>query len=203
MAGEVPKHQVFWLLFTSFYYESINFEKMELKSPIKFVKLPMRLGSFLLLSFEAILLDYIFSWWFFLSTNPCCSKAYVFGYYIVTPAFFWLIFVCNVFLKPTTLLLPFAKGYFLWYSKLSVSSLVVPDSLQPHVLQLTRLLCPWGFPDKDTGVGCPFLLQRIFLTQGSNLGPWTAGRFFTNWATREALLWCKFAYLNSKWLEFW
>ena len=90
---------------------------MELKSPIKFVKLPMRPGSFLFLSFEAILLDYIFSWWFFLSTNPCWSKAYVFWYYIVIPAFFWLIFVCYVFLKPTTLLLPFAKGYFLWYSK--------------------------------------------------------------------------------------
>ena len=26
------------------------------------------------------------------------------------------------------------------------------------------------FPSKNTGVGCHFLLQRIFLTQGSNLG---------------------------------
>ena len=34
---------------------------------------------------------------------------------------------------------------------------------------LPRLLCPWGFPGKNTGVGCPFLLQGIFLTQGSNL----------------------------------
>ena len=33
-----------------------------------------------------------------------------------------------------------------------------------------RLLCPWDFPDKNTGVGCHFLLQGIFLTQGSNLG---------------------------------
>ena len=31
-----------------------------------------------------------------------------------------------------------------------------------------RLLCPWGFPSKNTGVGCHFLLQGIFLTQGSN-----------------------------------
>ena len=31
-----------------------------------------------------------------------------------------------------------------------------------------RLLCPWNFPGKNTGVGCYFLLQRIFLTQGSN-----------------------------------
>ena len=32
------------------------------------------------------------------------------------------------------------------------------------------LLRPWDFPGKSTGVGCHFLLQRIFPTQGSNLG---------------------------------
>ena len=32
------------------------------------------------------------------------------------------------------------------------------------------LLHPWDFPGKSIGVGCHFLLQRIFLTQGSNLG---------------------------------
>ena len=31
-----------------------------------------------------------------------------------------------------------------------------------------RLLCAWNFPSKNTGVCCHFLLQRIFLTQGSN-----------------------------------
>ena len=31
-----------------------------------------------------------------------------------------------------------------------------------------RLLCPWYFPGKNTGVGCHFLLQEIFPTQGSN-----------------------------------
>jgi len=29
---------------------------------------------------------------------------------------------------------------------------------------------PWGFPGKNTGVGCHFLLQGIFPTQGSNPG---------------------------------
>ena len=29
------------------------------------------------------------------------------------------------------------------------------------------ILCPWGFPSKNTGVGCYFL-QGIFLTEGSN-----------------------------------
>ena len=32
-----------------------------------------------------------------------------------------------------------------------------------------RLLCPWGSPGKNTGVGCHAFLQRIFLTQKSNL----------------------------------
>ena len=35
-------------------------------------------------------------------------------------------------------------------------------------------LCPWDFPGKNTGVGCHFLLQGIFLTLGWNLHllPW-------------------------------
>ena len=45
---------------------------------------------------------------------------------------------------------------------------VVSDSLQPHGLQPTRLLCPWDFPHKNTGVGCHFLLHGIFPTQGSS-----------------------------------
>ena len=36
---------------------------------------------------------------------------------------------------------------------------VVSDSVRPHRLQPTRLLCPWDFPGKNTGVGCHFLLQ--------------------------------------------
>ena len=32
------------------------------------------------------------------------------------------------------------------------------------------LLHPWDFPGKDSGVGCHFLLQGIFLTQGLNPG---------------------------------
>ena len=36
---------------------------------------------------------------------------------------------------------------------------VVSHSLQPHGLQPTRLLCPWDFPGKSTGVGCHCLLQ--------------------------------------------
>ena len=39
-----------------------------------------------------------------------------------------------------------------------------------HELWHARLLCPWTFPDKKTGVGCHTLLQGTFLTQGVNLG---------------------------------
>ena len=47
---------------------------------------------------------------------------------------------------------------------------VVSDSLRPHGRLPTRLLCPWDFPCKSTGVGCHFLLQSIFPTQGLNPG---------------------------------
>ena len=40
--------------------------------------------------------------------------------------------------------------------------------LWPHGLQPTKLLYPCDFPVKNTGVGCHFLLQESFPTQGSN-----------------------------------
>ena len=64
----------------------------------------------------------------------------------------------------------------------------------PWTVACTRLLCPWDFPGKNTGVDCHFLLHRIFLTQGSNCGlrDWTqvfslTGRHFTLWATGKLL----------------
>ena len=36
---------------------------------------------------------------------------------------------------------------------------VLSNSSWPHGLQLTRLLCPWDFPGKSTGVGCHCLLH--------------------------------------------
>ena len=62
----------------------------------------------------------------------------------------------------------------LWIStcdiNMCVSYSVMSDFLQPHGLYLTRLLCSWNSPSKNTGVGCHYLLQGIFPTQGSNLG---------------------------------
>ena len=51
-----------------------------------------------------------------------------------------------------------------------VSCSAVPASLRPHRVLPTRLLHPWDFPGKNTGVGWCFLLQGVFLTQISNLG---------------------------------
>ena len=53
------------------------------------------------------------------------------------------------------------------------------DCMQP-----TSLLCPWNFLEgKNTRVGCRFLLQGLFLTQGfkstTSASPDLAGRFFT------------------------
>ena len=67
-----------------------------------------------------------------------------------------------------------------------------------------RLLCPWDSSGKNTGVGCPALLQGIVPTPGSNPHPLTSpalvGRFFfitsTTW---EALLLFR---MEQKWQRF-
>ena len=67
---------------------------------------------------------------------------------------------------------------------------VMLDSLRPHGLQPTRFLCSWDSPGKNSGVGCHALLQKSFLTQGSNWHllhlPALAGWFFTTSSTWEA-----------------
>ena len=45
----------------------------------------------------------------------------------------------------------------------------MPNSLWPCRLYLTKLLCPWDSPGKNTEVGWHTLLQEIFPTQGLNL----------------------------------
>ena len=46
---------------------------------------------------------------------------------------------------------------------------IVANSLPCLGLQPPRLFCLWTLPGKNTKVGCHFLLQGIFPTQGSNL----------------------------------
>ena len=47
---------------------------------------------------------------------------------------------------------------------------------------------PWSFSGKSTGVGYHFLLQEIFLTQGSNLGPLHCTQTVYHLSHREALI---------------
>ena len=61
-----------------------------------------------------------------------------------------------------------------------------------HV-QLFAHFCPWNFPGKNTGVGCHFILQGIFLIQGSNprllcLLPWQANSLLLVPPQRPTLL---------------
>ena len=49
-----------------------------------------------------------------------------------------------------------------------ISRTAASDSLRPHGLQPTRLLCPWDFPSKNIEGGCHFLRQGLFPIQGSN-----------------------------------
>ena len=48
-----------------------------------------------------------------------------------------------------------------------LSHSAMSNSLRPHGLQPARSLCPLKFSRQDSGVGCHFLFQGIFPTQGS------------------------------------
>ena len=63
---------------------------------------------------------------------------------------------------------------------------VMSNSLWPYRLWATRFLWPWDSPGKNTGVGCHFLLQGIFPTQGLNLHLLHCRWILYHWATRDA-----------------
>ena len=56
-----------------------------------------------------------------------------------------------------------------WFVGLTDLTPAMSDSLQQYRLQPANLLCSWDSPGKKTGVGCHFLLQGVFPTEGSNL----------------------------------
>ena len=86
----------------------------------------------------------------------------------------------------------------MWVCACSFTS-VMSDSLWSHGLWPTRLLYPWNSLGKNTGVNCHFLLQGIFLTQGSNSNflhlPALKHGFFTISATWEPV---SYALLNRR-----
>ena len=73
---------------------------------------------------------------------------------------------------------------------------VVSDSSRPHGLQTTRLLCPWDFPGKSTGVGCHCLL-RYRGTTASKLEDLLIGRC----GTSLLLLLCQWNKQDHQWRE--
>ena len=59
------------------------------------------------------------------------------------------------------------------------------DSLRPHGLWPTRLLCPRSSPGNNTLVGCHSFLQGLFPPRDRTRVSCIAGRFFTIGATRD------------------
>ena len=74
-----------------------------------------------------------------------CFCSYMFQTNKLGPTFYTLESLCN---NPEFWLL-FKNCYALGHS-------IVSDSLWPFGLQTTKLLCPWDFSVKNTGVGCHF-----------------------------------------------
>ena len=77
----------------------------------------------------------------------------------------------------------------LWCIQLFAISWTVP----------TRLLHPWNFPGKNTGVGCHFLIQGIFppgIKSASFMYPALAGRFFTTAPPGKPHIMSSFLYLS-------
>ena len=61
-----------------------------------------------------------------------------------------------------------------------------PTLCHPTYCSSPKVLCPWDFPDKNTGVGCHVLLQGIFPTQESNLGLLHCRQILHHWDSWEA-----------------
>ena len=67
---------------------------------------------------------------------------------------------CGNFLFFLTMFTPFrCLDLSSFQCALLLSHSVMSDSVRPHKQQPTRLPHPWDSPDKNTGVGCHFLLQ--------------------------------------------
>ena len=95
-----------------------------------------------------------------------------------------------------------------FYAKPSISiekiwtNIGQPVNSQSEAAQSCLTLCnpmdcsPRNFLGKSSGVGCHFLLQGIFLTQGSNPGLLHRRHRLYLWATREAQKKCGQTYVN-------
>ena len=72
------------------------------------------------------------------------------------------------------------------WDKWKWSRSVVSDSLRPSGLWSTRLLRPWDFPSKSTGVGCQIAAYLInYLKASVPTLAWTFMNFFFRWHPRS------------------
>ena len=82
-----------------------------------------------------------------------------------------------------------AKNRSSWSHKLVVvvfSCWVMSDSFATPWIVTCQALSPWDFPGKNTRIGCHFLLQGIFPTQGLNLYLLLGRWILYHWASWEA-----------------
>ena len=84
-------------------------------------------------------------------------------------------------LRRTPLDLRLKGSKFSWGRRVKRVCVWCVSHLQPCGLQLTRFLCPWTSPCKNTGVGCHALLQGSSWPRDQTLVSCIAGGF---WATR-------------------
>ena len=73
----------------------------------------------------------------------------------------------------------------------------------PHIITKTQhsQINKWFFKKKNSGLGCHFLLQEIFQTQGLNLGLLLGRQILYHWAT-SSIIWHSFIFIlcaTKKW----
>ena len=61
-----------------------------------------------------------------------------------------------------------------------------PTVCDPMDCSPTRLLCPWDFSNKNTGVGCHFLLGILPIQGLNSIVSYIGRRILYHWPTREA-----------------
>jgi len=97
--------------------------------------------------------------------------------------------------------------FFLWRSSIilcvyvcaMLSCSVVSNSVQPHGLQPTSLLCSWGFSRQEYWSGFHALLQGIFPTQASN-SDLLYCRWILYWLSHQRS--CVCVYINGTSVQF-
>ena len=75
-----------------------------------------------------------------------------------------------------------------------------PTLLQPHGPQPTKLLCPWNFPDKNTGVGCHLSAYQLINISVASIFGYYEKFFYEHSCTSFCLNNCfQFNWISLKW----